>query len=164
MKNCRFCELPRVRGRALCFQHYREYMRQKGKESYARHKATRVKECQEYRDANPKQRAISLKKYYLLHKAEQLQRTRKYKHARRTTQGQYTDEQLQARFAFYGWRCYLCGCDLLALPQREQTIEHVIPISRGGTNWPANFRPACLSCNARKGNKEITIKRVMCNA
>jgi 5-methylcytosine-specific restriction endonuclease McrA len=27
----------------------------------------------------------------------------------------------------------------------------VIPLSVGGTNWPANLRPACRSCNSAKG-------------
>jgi hypothetical protein len=29
--------------------------------------------------------------------------------------------------------------------------DHVKPLARGGSNWPANLRPACKSCNSRKG-------------
>ncbi len=35
------------------------------------------------------------------------------------------------------------------------TIDHVVPISRGGRDEPANVLPACSSCNASKGNRLI---------
>ena len=56
-----------------------------------------------------------------------------------------------------GWICYLCGC--LTLPDapprhpRYPTLDHVKPLSRGGTNDPENLRCACLDCNARKHAK-----------
>ncbi len=67
-------------------------------------------------------------------------------HRQRSMLGKFTSEQLMARFAFYGGRCWICG-------KPATTIDHVIPISKGGTNWPANLRPACRTCNARKGNR-----------
>ena len=48
----------------------------------------------------------------------------------------------------YGKRCYLCG-------EIADTIDHVIPISRGGTNDIENLRPACYDCNMRKGSKTL---------
>jgi 5-methylcytosine-specific restriction endonuclease McrA len=47
------------------------------------------------------------------------------------------------RVALYGGRCYYCRAV-------ADTIDHRIPISRGGTNLPANLVPACRSCNSRK--------------
>jgi 5-methylcytosine-specific restriction endonuclease McrA len=77
--------------------------------------------------------------------------------------GHYTKEQWLARVAFWGGRCYLCGCDWNILPtkadaqlgERYKTVEHVIPFIRGGTNWPANLRPACNRCNAGKRDRLI---------
>jgi 5-methylcytosine-specific restriction endonuclease McrA len=31
-----------------------------------------------------------------------------------------------------------------------EVIDHVIPVSKGGTGWPANLRPACGRCNLAK--------------
>ena len=64
---------------------------------------------------------------------------------RRHGVGHCTSEQLQARIAYYGYRCWLCGA-----PWEE--IDHVKPISKGGSNWPANLRPACRPCNRRKSD------------
>ena len=47
----------------------------------------------------------------------------------------------------YGKWCYICG-DKLA-----DTIDHVIPLSKGGTNDINNLRPACYECNWKKGDK-----------
>lgn len=56
---------------------------------------------------------------------------------------------IAARVAYYGSTCYLCR----SAPYEH--LDHVIPLSRGGSNWPANIRPACASCNVRKGNKSL---------
>lgn len=73
----------------------------------------------------------------------------KREHARRArlknAPGRCSTEQLTARFAFFGWRCAYCGAD------NGLTVDHVIPLSCGGSNWPANLRPACRSCNPKKG-------------
>lgn len=64
--------------------------------------------------------------------------------------GACTSAQMKARFAFYGGVCAYCGSS------RTVTADHVVPISRGGTNFPANIRPACKSCNSSKGSKKLS--------
>jgi hypothetical protein len=32
-------------------------------------------------------------------------------------------------------------------------IDHIIPLSRGGTNTKDNIQPLCVQCNSSKGNK-----------
>ena len=81
--------------------------------------------------------------------------SRQYERRKRNATGTCTEAQLQARIDFYGRRCYLCGCDWDALPKQDQTIDHVIPISKGGTNWPVNLRPACRTCNTQKRDKSF---------
>lgn len=61
--------------------------------------------------------------------------------------GVLTKESLDARFNYYGYRCKYCGSG------DKLTIDHRIPLSRGGTNLPANIVPACQSCNSSKNNK-----------
>ncbi|MDQ6893450.1 MAG: HNH endonuclease [Acidobacteriota bacterium] len=49
-----------------------------------------------------------------------------------------------------GSRCQYCGHKF---PSADLSLDHVIPLSRGGTsNWE-NVVCACLSCNVRKGNR-----------
>ncbi len=62
--------------------------------------------------------------------------------------GLCSDEQLEARLAFYGYRCAYCGGPF-------EHVDHVIPLSKGGSNWPANLRPACKKCNLSKRAKRL---------
>jgi 5-methylcytosine-specific restriction endonuclease McrA len=64
--------------------------------------------------------------------------------------GDATPEAIAARFAYYGNCCAYCGWP------EDLSIEHVIPLSRGGTNWPANRRPACGLCNRSKGARLLS--------
>lgn len=52
----------------------------------------------------------------------------------------------EARLDAIGRRCFYCSGPY-------QAIDHTIPVSRGGSNWPANLRPICKRCNSSKGNK-----------
>jgi 5-methylcytosine-specific restriction endonuclease McrA len=54
-----------------------------------------------------------------------------------------TAAQLDARWAYYQGRCWMCR-------QRADHMDHVKPLARGGSNWPANQRPACWPCNKAK--------------
>lgn len=44
--------------------------------------------------------------------------------------------------------CSYCGKSDLS--GRDLTVDHVKPLSEGGTNDPSNITCACFSCNARK--------------
>lgn len=71
--------------------------------------------------------------YYL-----RLRRDRK-----RGAQGHCTFAQLQARIDYYSGLCWICKAPM-------EAIDHVKPLAKGGTEWPANLRPICTSCNSKK--------------
>lgn len=50
----------------------------------------------------------------------------------------------------YSSPCFYCGAT------EKITLDHVIPISRGGTHSIGNLVPACLRCNTSKQAKTIT--------
>jgi len=57
-------------------------------------------------------------------------------------------------FARDRYRCQYCGRTAAELRQRESlTRDHLIPMSRGGTNDWTNVVTACSPCNTRKGNR-----------
>ncbi|MBR1609540.1 MAG: HNH endonuclease [Kiritimatiellae bacterium] len=44
--------------------------------------------------------------------------------------------------------CHYCG---RKVPASELTMDHVVPVARGGTSTPGNVVPCCRACNASKG-------------
>jgi 5-methylcytosine-specific restriction endonuclease McrA len=60
---------------------------------------------------------------------------------------------------YFKWLCEklenVCVmCDKV-FPQGKLTIDHMVPITKGGKNDNKNIQPLCGSCNARKGNKLV---------
>jgi hypothetical protein len=47
-------------------------------------------------------------------------------------------------------RCIYCG-------QRSESIDHVLPQSRGGLSVTENCVPACLACNGHKGDTDVFV-------
>jgi 5-methylcytosine-specific restriction endonuclease McrA len=77
-------------------------------------------------------------------------RLTRFVHVPRRFRRQVTNTFLFARDHY---RCQYCGRHSTELKPREAlTRDHLIPLSRGGTNVWQNVVTACSHCNARKGN------------
>lgn len=122
-------------------------------------KANREKvrqEAKERRNAkkllDPEGYAEGLRRQYQRQKPKTPEQSRRTNLARRKRKmgapGTASDEQIRWRIGFYGGRCAYCGAGF-------EHIDHVIPLSRGGSNWPANLRPACGKCNREKHNRRL---------
>lgn len=60
-------------------------------------------------------------------------------------------------FEAHGWVCHLCGDDIDRFAPRDgwmrATLDHIIPLSRGGEHVWDNVAPAHWICNMEKGNR-----------
>lgn len=63
----------------------------------------------------------------------------------RFTRGEWAE--MKKRFSFCP------GCGRTFSPKLPPTIDHIVPLSRGGRHEAANIQPLCLSCNSMKFNK-----------
>ena len=78
-------------------------------------------------------------------------RLKAFVHVPRRFRRQVTNTFLFARDHY---RCQYCGRAQTELRYREAlTRDHLIPLSRGGTNEWTNVVTACSSCNTRKANR-----------
>ncbi len=96
--------------------------------------------CGGYKDGR-----MSNRKYFLwLHN----KRNRQLK----TTEGSHTFEEweeVKKRFN------NTCPCCARSEPEISLSIDHIVPVSKGGTNYISNIQPLCGSCNSKKSAKTI---------
>lgn len=111
---------------------------------------------------NKEKMAIGQKAYYTKHRERLIQVSCKYfktlkgkmvKQAcdnnRRDAEGRFTAEDIKDLYVTQGGRCYYCRVEIEA----GYHIDHMLPISRGGTNGPENLALACAPCNLSKHTK-----------
>lgn len=152
---------------------YREHLAAYGKVYYATNRERRRAQGKAYRQSHP-ELTPKRQTYLAVHHTERLAYLAGYRrqHGRRQRElerawrvknpernrlkgvrrrsrmagasGVCTLEQLLMRVAYYGHQCAYCRGPY-------ETLDHVIPLARGGTNWPSNLRPCCRLCNTRKG-------------
>ena len=102
-----------------------------------------------YRDN--KAQALAAAKLYRMLNPDYVHRSNTIRSRRvRMAPGFCSVESWLSRVAYYGWKCVYCGKDL---SKRTLTIDHRIPLSKGGSHWPSNLAPSCKPCNSRKKDK-----------
>ena len=69
--------------------------------------------------------------------------------AKRGASESHTSLEWLDKLKEYAGRCHWCGRDTDGKPERD----HVIPLSRGGSDGIDNVVPCCVTCNRRKGSK-----------
>jgi len=85
-------------------------------------------------------------------KHDHLKRARKH-----GAEGYFTEDEWALLKRQYHHRCLCCGRQE---PDIKLTKDHIVPLSKGGTNWIANIQPLCRSCNSKKHNRIIKYSHV----
>ena len=57
-----------------------------------------------------------------------------------------TSNHIRMRWEMFGNKCWICG-------DKASQTDHVKPLDKGGSHYPANLRPICPPCNYRKKNR-----------
>lgn len=104
--------------------------------SYAKHADSIRGYSREWAKANPLKRRVS----------ESGRRARK-----RSAQGSYTDVDIQSMLKDQKGLCKYCSKDI----SNQYHIDHVVPLSRGGSNELSNLVLSCSHCNLSKGKKML---------
>lgn len=101
-----------------------------------------------YRLANKQKRREIEQRWRVANKLKALTIGHRYRSKKTNAPGSdyTTSEHIKARWEMFGNRCWICR-------DAATQTDHVKPLSKGGSHWPANLRPICKSCNSRKKNR-----------
>ena len=128
-----------------------------GKKKYYEENRDKVAESQKkYREENRDKVAEIQKKYYKKYREENPLKIRAHRHKRRALKKATAVEPIDLNLVWddsFGI-CFLCGTPMdrqYTYPDpRLPSLEHIIPLSRGGTHTYDNLTYTHLQCNNRK--------------
>lgn len=144
---------------------HRDEIKERGRAYYAKNKEKIRAKGAVYAQRNKEKIAKRMATYYIENKDKRAEYAKRYAkenseaclaivHRRRARRagsgGSHTAAERIAKFAEWFNRCYYCGTD------QKLTVDHDIPLSRGGTDSIDNILPACRSCNSKKHTKTAT--------
>lgn len=142
-----YCLRHKEKRRAYSSQYHsdhRETERTKSRQ-YRIDNIDRVKEYQSSYTRTERGRAIHLAKN---HKRRAL---------KKESGGSYTPEQIQDQLKRQRYRCYYAACGHAKFQKKDGRyiyhVDHVVPLSKGGSNGIENIVCACPECNMKKHNK-----------
>jgi len=135
-------------------EHVQEYDRQRAKLPHRKANAKRVlknwrgKKSDKYLKQLERHKPIAR-----LHYINNPEMYQAYRHARRAREisapGHFTSEDIKTQFKMQKGRCWHCQKEL----NRNYHIDHLIPLSRGGSNDARNIVISCPECNRSKNDK-----------
>jgi len=105
---------------------------------------------------NPQSIYISKKKYKDKNidkfKSWRAKYRRKIRNIKLSIDGQHTNGEWELLKKQYGNKCPCCK---KFEPEIKLTEDHIVPVTKGGSDWIENIQPLCISCNSRKHTKTI---------
>lgn len=136
----------------------------KGAEYRAAHKEEIAARMADWYETNKERIVARMAEYYLENREKILTKNAEWARAnpekvaalnsnrrafRQSTPGIHTAGDIQAQYERQKGHCYWCNCQV----DDEYHVDHVVPLSKGGSNWPSNLVVACPTCNSSKHAK-----------
>lgn len=124
----------------------REYLRR----WYEENREERLVKGKHWRAKNP-EKMRALKNRWRAENPERAATHYRNRRARqRAAEGTHTCEDLEAIAEAQDFACAYCGIPLVGGECEQVHVDHKIPLSRGGSNWPENLALSCAFCNLSK--------------
>ncbi len=129
-----------------------DIFREKKKREYQKNRDYQLRKSREWRLANPDRKRANNRRWFESNrqKIRQMSRISKAKRRDWAAGARYSLADWQAMCDCFNSVCLCCGSDAAL------TVDHVIPLSRGGTNTIENLQPLCRHCNLSKNNRHST--------
>ena len=140
----RNADVVRQRGRATYAANREKYVAANAR-YYVQHREVRVAVARERRVSRDKDHEGVIRRAW---RAANRDRRREQDHRRRankrgTAVMPLTRAMIDAKVNYWGRKCWVCSGPF-------EAIDHVKPLSKGGSHILANLRPICGSCNSKK--------------
>lgn len=116
-------------------------------ENRERHLETQRERIRRFYQRNPEKYLEKTRRYRRNHPGWNNEQNRKRRNLELGVDGFHTANEWEELKKLYG---YMCLCCKRTEPEIKLTEDHIIPLSRGGSDSISNIQPLCQSCNSRK--------------
>ncbi len=144
LNQCKNCVLK-------AHQNYRllnlDKLKKRRKELYYRYRDDAIKRSIEWGRKNKDKRIIAKNKWRANNRELTNHLAKNYIFRRKGAKGSHTLSEYREKVELYKGICVYCK------KAKANTKDHIIPLSKGGTNYIDNIVPACVSCNSSKRDK-----------
>lgn len=136
-----------------CYLRNAEAFKERARAYDLRHRTERRAKHAEWQRSNAEYLRAYHRTYRLRFPERVRAKERNYDHRKRanTPASDVTADLWAARVAEFGGRCAYC------LTPGQVEMEHIDPVSRGGSHTMDNLVPACRSCNASKHDDTLLV-------
>ena len=143
-------------------EYQREYMKKHPDKSsvytktyYAKNHEKCLESSRMFRLNNPEKTAEMRRRYAKEHPFDSSFRCARRRAMKQNAEGSHTRQEWLLLCEKYDNKCLCCG------NKTDLTEDHIVPITKGGSDYISNIQPLCRSCNSSKHTKTIDYRPIL---
>lgn len=129
----------------------RTALRERAQEYYEKNRSRLIAKATAYHSLNPDKAYAAVARYRTKNPETMRQANARRRALKLGASGSHTLAEWRIVLSQFNGSCAYC-------PSPATSRDHIVPLTRGGSDYISNIYPACAPCNSSKGNKLFLVE------